>query len=137
RAGQIEAFARAVAARLDDKLKSLNALPVAHSVPEKWLDALVRDLRAHPGASIVLAGDQQPASVHALAHAMNHALGNAGRTVIYTDPVEAQPVDQSASLAELVQDMERGRVDVLVILGGNPVFTARADLYFSTHLTQV
>ena len=35
-----------------------------------------------------MAGEGQPPIVHALAHAMNAALGNAGRTVIYTDPVE-------------------------------------------------
>ena len=75
--------------------------------------------------------------VHALAHAMNDALGNVGHTVIYTDPVEAQPVDQMASLRELVEDMEAGLVELLVILGGNPVYTAPADFHFAEHLAKV
>ena len=42
-----------------------------------------RDLHEHAGASLVLAGDGQPPEVHALAHAANELLGNAGRTVTY------------------------------------------------------
>ena len=49
---------------------------------------MIRDLQQHRGRSLVLAGDQQPAVVHALAHAMNQALGNVGKTVFYTEPVE-------------------------------------------------
>src|SRR5205823_616802 len=54
-----------------------------------WIDAVVGDLKAHRGSGLVLAGDTQPAAVHALAHAINGALDNAGKTVILTDPVEA------------------------------------------------
>ena len=79
----------------------------------------------------------QPPAVHALAHAMNGALGNVGKTVVYTDPVEAEPVDQLESLRELVADMDAGKVDLLVILGGNPVYTAPADLDFADALGKV
>ena len=85
----------------------------------------------------MIPGDEQPAAVHALAHAINEALGNAGRTVVTTEPVLARPQDQAQSLAELVADMEAGQVDVLVILGGNPVYDAPADLDFETRLRQV
>lgn len=95
---------------------------------DPWLDAVVRDLQAHRGAGIVIAGSNQPPVVHAIVHAINHALGNNGRTVTFTDPVEAQPVDQVASLNDLVRDIEAGSVDLLVVLGGNPVYDAPADL---------
>ena len=42
----------------------------------------------------------------------------------YTEPVEAKPTDQLASLGELTKDLREGKVDVLIILGSNPVFTA-------------
>ncbi|MEK6629513.1 MAG: 4Fe-4S dicluster domain-containing protein, partial [Acidobacteriota bacterium] len=64
-------------------------------------------------------------------------LGNAGATVVYTDPVEANPVDQLASLRELVADMSSGSVNMLLILGGNPAYTAPADLTFADALQQV
>ena len=41
--------------------------------------------------------------------------------------MEAEPTDQLASLGNLVADMNAGTVDLLVIVSGNPVFTAPAD----------
>ena len=76
---------------------------------QRWVAAVAKDLQAHRGSSLVVAGDGQPPAVHALAHAMNAALGNAGRTVVYTDPVEAAPVDQLQSMRELAGDMNAGR----------------------------
>ncbi len=89
---------------------------------------LVRDLQQHQGASIVIAGDHQPPVIHALAHAMNNALGNVGKTVFYTDPLETNSVDQRQSLQDLVNDLDAGRVEILVIIGGNPVYNTPADL---------
>ena len=76
----------------------------------------------------MIAGEYQPPVVHALAHAMNAALGNVGKTVFYTDPIEANPVDQLASLEDLVNDLDAGAVDLLLILGGNPAFNAPVEL---------
>ena len=92
--------------------------------------AVLKDLEAHRGSSIVIAGEHQPPQVHAFVHAINQTLGNAGKTVIYTDPVEANPVDEIASIADLVKDMRDGAVETLLILGGNPVYDAPADLEF-------
>jgi MoCo/4Fe-4S cofactor protein with predicted Tat translocation signal len=102
-----------------------------------WRQALVDDLKHHRGRSLIVAGDQQPADLHALAHLMNHALDNIGTTVVYTAPVEAQPTDQLASLTELTDAMASGKVELLLILGGNPVYTALDDLNFAQHLTKV
>src|SRR5215213_9114571 len=93
-----------------------------------WLEPLVRDLTQHRGASIVVPGDNQPPMIHALAHAMNDALGNVGKTIFYTDPLEVNSVDHRQSLQELVNDLDAGRVELLVILGGNPVYNTPADL---------
>ncbi len=99
--------------------------------------AIARDLQAHKGSCLVVAGDHQPPAVHALAHAMNAALGNGGKTVTYTDPIEGDPSDQLESLRQLVADMNAGKVESLLILGGNPVYSAPADLDFATALTKV
>ena len=131
RASEIERFAGAVANELGVKTGA------DHPDHNQWVTALVRDLQKHQGSSIVLAGEQQPPSVHALAHALNHVLGNVGKTVVYTDSVEADPGNQLASLRELVRDMEAGHVDLLVIADSNPVFTAPADLRFAEHLLKV
>jgi MoCo/4Fe-4S cofactor protein with predicted Tat translocation signal len=135
RSGQIAAFARAVAAAV-----GVAGVPAQASLPpeqQKWITALARDLASHSGRSLVVAGDQQPAAVHALAHAMNAKLGNLGRTVVATDPVEASPTDEMQSLRDLASDMEAGRVEVLVIIEANPVYDAPADLDFSRKLAKV
>jgi molybdopterin-containing oxidoreductase family iron-sulfur binding subunit len=133
---QIEGFTRAVAAALGVDVGP-GGFAAPPGVPAAWLAALVRDLQAHRGASIVIAGLEQPPIVHALTHAINAALGNAGRTVVYTAPVATNPTDQHASLRELVADMQAGRVQLLAILGGNPAYTAPADLDFAGALAQV
>ncbi|HZT77175.1 MAG TPA: TAT-variant-translocated molybdopterin oxidoreductase [Vicinamibacterales bacterium] len=131
---EIAALARAIAAGVGAGASGQGPGAGRHA---KFVDAVARDLAAHRGRSLVLAGDAQPAEVHALAHAMNQALGNVGRTLVYTDPVEAEPVDQLASLRDLVSDMNAGKVDLLVILGGNPVYTAPPDLQFAAALGKV
>src|SRR5262249_49511669 len=96
-----------------------------------WLAPLIKDLQQHKGASIVLAGEKQPPIIHAIAHAMNNALGNVGKTVFYTDPLEIDWVDHRKSLQDLVNDIDNGLVDLLVIIGGNPVHNTPADLKFT------
>jgi molybdopterin-containing oxidoreductase family iron-sulfur binding subunit len=103
----------------------------------KWIQAIAADLQAHRGRSIVVAGDKQPAAVHALARQMNEALGNAGTTVSYVGSLLATPQDGAASLSELVGDMNAHKVDALVIIGGNPVFNAPANLNFAKALDNV
>jgi molybdopterin-containing oxidoreductase family iron-sulfur binding subunit len=106
----------------------IGALNGQASAPTPWIDPLVRDLQQHKGASIVLAGDNQPPIIHALAHAMNDALGNVGKTVFYTEPLEVNSVDHRESLQELINDIDAGLVELLVIIGGNPVYNTPADL---------
>ncbi|HVM97808.1 MAG TPA: 4Fe-4S dicluster domain-containing protein, partial [Candidatus Acidoferrales bacterium] len=89
------------------------------------------------GRCVVLAGKEQPAAVHALAHSMNEMLGNVGQTVFHTEPAEAQPADQGQGLRDLVAEMDAGKVDLLLILGGNPVYNAPADLHFAQSLDKV
>src|SRR5665213_2084491 len=103
----------------------------------KEIAAIAKDLQAHKGSCLVVAGDYQTPAVHALAHAMNQALGNVGQTVSYTDSIEGNPVDQQDSMRQLVADMNAGKVATLIILGGNPVYSAPADLDFAGALKKV
>jgi MoCo/4Fe-4S cofactor protein with predicted Tat translocation signal len=135
RCGEIELFARALAAALDLPLQSTGPGGSNSHVPDEWLKAVAGDLQSHRGTSLVVAGISQPPAVHALAHAMNAALGNVGQTVVYTDPLELSP--ENDSLPELVKEIEAGQVSTLFILGSNPVFTAPADLQFAQQLLKV
>ncbi len=125
---------------LANQLGVAGAAPT-QDTPEKalaFVDAVATDMRANKGRSIVIAGEWQSPRVHALAHLMNAALGNVGQTVFYSDPIEANPVDHLASITDLVLDMAKGEVEVLVILGGvNPVYSAPRDLNFKDAMKKV
>jgi MoCo/4Fe-4S cofactor protein with predicted Tat translocation signal len=116
----------------------LSGFGIKAQVDEKWgekaswlLETAVKDLQAHPGSSAVIPGDHQSSAVHALTHAINAKLGNVGKTVFYSDRIDANPVNQTESIKDLVADMRGGKVDLLVILGGNPAYDAPADLDFA------
>ena len=145
-AGLAWALARALGSMADSgSTIETRAVPLSRLAPQSqaaqththWIRAVVEDLWQHRGTSLVVAGRQQPPLVHALAHTMNEALGNVGQTVVYTAPVAAEPLDQLASLRTLVEDMASGKVELLVILSGNPVYTAPADFSFAQHLARV
>jgi MoCo/4Fe-4S cofactor protein with predicted Tat translocation signal len=99
--------------------------------------ALVADLKQHGRESAVIPGEHQPPAVHALAHTINQTLGAVGHTVIHTEPLEANPVDQMESLRELIRDMDSGAVELVLILEANPVYSAPADLPFAEKFAKV
>jgi MoCo/4Fe-4S cofactor protein with predicted Tat translocation signal len=101
------------------------------------LKAIAADLQRHHGRALLHAGREQPVAVHGLVLAINHALGAFGATIHPVDPSEAAPEGRTQSLTALVQDMTAGKVDALVIIGTNPVYTAPADLAFADALPRV
>jgi Fe-S-cluster-containing dehydrogenase component len=135
RPSEIESLARLIATGLG--VSAGNVVTSTDQTHSAWLTAVVNDLKQHKGTSIVTVGESQPPVVHALAHAINQALGNVGTTVTYTDAIEASPADGNASLRELAQDMDSGKVQVLIIIGGNPVYNAPADIEFAERIRKV
>jgi molybdopterin-containing oxidoreductase family iron-sulfur binding subunit len=144
---QVEAVAYAIAAALKVSAAAAPPPPLPADV-SRWVQAVADDLRQtaaqRRGATLVVAGPNQPPSVHVLAHAINDALGSVGVTVMYTDPVESwenpqQPTGSVASLKELADDMQRApgepaAVDTLIIIGGNPGYASPANLDFAKQL---
>lgn len=123
---QIAEIAKAVAAAVGVGGASPSGLS-AETI--QWVNVMAKDLQAHRGKTIVVPGDHQSPEVHALVHAINGALGNVGQTVIYTEPLRpfADKL-QIEQLRELIADIDAGRVKMLVVLGGNPVYNTPADL---------
>lgn len=103
----------------------------------KWIAALAKDLKANQGKSIVLAGPNQPAALHALVFAINDVLGNIGQTVTFTKPVYETENSGINALKQLAGEIHRGQVKQLVVLGGNPAYTAPYDLHFGDAIKKV
>ncbi len=120
---QVAGVAKAVAAAV-----GVSGASATDTQNAAWIAALAKDLNEHKGKSLVVAGDNQPPSVHSLAYAINAALGNVGQTVFYTEPLAPYEKTQLEQLRELVTDIDAGRVKMLVILGGNPAYNTPIDL---------
>ena len=135
---QIAPFLGALAARLAPPNARAASLAEAGvpGVDSRWIDALAKDLLANRGKGLIVAGERQPAAVHAAVCALNTYLGNTGRTVSYHETKDAA-LPSVSSLAALVSAMKGGAVQTLVVLGGNPVFDAPADLDFASAMAKV
>jgi len=109
----------------------------SHDIPAEWIESIAEDLANARGASLVVAGRPQPPIVHALVHAMNEALSNVGRTVVYR-PVHGDAAGSSGeAIVALARAMGSGQVQTLVMLSTNPVYDAPADLHFGELLAKV
>ncbi len=117
------ALAAALAAKITGD-GSFTSLAAGLEVKPEWIAECAADLLANKGECVVVAGAHLPASVHAMVHAINASLGNFGRTI---DLVEVTP-STAATISDLAAAIKAGTVKTLVVLGGNPVYNAPADL---------
>ncbi len=131
-AGDIAVLAQALAGKHDEA--TLANLP-EHQ--QQWLAAAKGELSSNRGAALVLVGEGQPPAVHALVSAINASHSNEGRTLNHYPSAQARPERQTDSLKELAAAMHEGQVDLLVQIGGNPVYNAPADLDFATAMGKV
>ncbi len=128
--GEVQKFAA-------DLVAALSAPTAGNDKRAKFLAAVAKDLKAAGKDALVVAGPRQPAIVHALAHQMNQTLG-AAATVTYTKASSTDRVDSGVdALKTLTGEMTGGQVTTLIILGGNPAYTAPADLQFGAALAKV
>ncbi len=135
RAAEVKQFAIDLA-MVVGALPSLNVLGNGDK-RSKFLDAVAKDLKAAGSQAVVVAGPRQPASVHALAYLINQSLGSLGAAFTFTKPEAGKAESGSGALKALAGEMSGGQVSTLVILGGNPAYTAPADVAFATALAKV
>src|SRR6266705_1149024 len=133
-ASQISVFAHALAGKILAVTKDagLSSVVAALKVPagtatfdDQWLSEAANDLVAKPGASLVVAGPNQPAVVQLLVHAINSALKNLGATLVVR---EFPRNPRASSILQLAADMNEGRIGQLFIMGGDPVYNAHRGL---------
>ncbi|NLF69936.1 MAG: TAT-variant-translocated molybdopterin oxidoreductase [Candidatus Anammoximicrobium sp.] len=129
-----------VAARLAARLGVVGAVEPETNpdgVEAAFFEAVQKDLEAAAGRSLIVAGARQPPEVHALVAAINDKLGNTGRTVLYYDDPDSGRPAHAEALRTLVRKIDEGAVAKLLILGGNPVYNAPADIAFAEALRKV
>ena len=129
---QIAAFAQALAEKIQARTNDAGLASILGSLPsdgatfnEQWLSEAANDLMAKPGASLVLAGPNQPAAVQLLVYAINSALKNLGQTLIVR---QAPRNPRTIEISQLAADINDGRIKQLFIFGGDPVYNAQRGL---------
>lgn len=100
-----------------------------------FVDAVRADLDAAGTKVAILVGESQAPEVHARALALHATRGALGTTLHMVEEPLASAT--TSGLAALVADMKSGAVKTLVMLGGNPVYDAPADLDFAGALAKV
>lgn len=104
---------------------------------QKFFTALSADLKKNGGKCVVIPGEQASPAVHMAAYSLNATLGNVGKTVVYTETVNPMPSEQVSELKSLVGDIYAGKVQWLVMLGVNPLYSAPSDLEFRSAFDKV
>jgi molybdopterin-containing oxidoreductase family iron-sulfur binding subunit len=104
---------------------------------DKFLRFLVEELKANHGKAVVIAGRRQPPEVHALVARINQTIGAPGQTLDYVEDPDGDRPSHLRAITDLTHAMAAGQVGTLILLGGNPVYDAPADLDFATALGKV
>ncbi len=133
-------FGLPFAMALDAELSGGAAPPAEFLKDDKvsaYLKLLAFELRESHGAAVVVAGRRQPPEVHALVAKINQTIGAPGATLDYYEDPDPTRVSHLEAITQLGKEMTAGRVQTLIILGGNPVYDAPADLDFAGGLAKV
>jgi len=140
RASEIGDFTAALAKVIATKSgnTSLSSLAAAYpasgvSFDPAWVNGVADDLISAKVKGVVILGAGQSVAVQAMALGINNTLGNLGSTI----NVVQTGVKPAATLADLAKAMGSGSVKTLLILEGNPVLTAPAELNFPNLLSGV
>ncbi|NUP11902.1 MAG: TAT-variant-translocated molybdopterin oxidoreductase [Polyangiaceae bacterium] len=114
------------------------AAPTLSETEKKWVEAAAKDLAKAKQNGVIALGNRQPAALHALAAALNHGLGAVGNTIttsLLPDLVIANDRSEGVgAFSQLIENLKSGKIDTLIILGGNPVFNAPVDRGFADAL---
>ena len=118
RPSAMTALAHALRRGVGGSVAELQSLAKEHRLDGEILNALVQDLRSHPGEALVLAGAHLPAPVHAAVALLNDEVGAVGRTLEWNETPATLPVSDPAEVRAVLD----AGVDVLINLGVNPVY---------------
>ncbi len=130
-----------VACEIGKRLGAALPDPVSQGALALFADVVFKDLNAHQGRGLVLAGPTLSPEIRGLVLWINAKLN---APVTYVDPVAGS--DSQPGLEELAQSLNAGQVKTLIAIECNPAYDAPADLDFSralqkaefrAHLSQV
>ncbi|MDZ7715845.1 MAG: TAT-variant-translocated molybdopterin oxidoreductase [Balneolaceae bacterium] len=139
KSSEVPLFIYALASKLSESISGLSAFSgyTNKFSNHDWMQPLAEDLLDNSGSSVLTVGSEHSAEVHAAVAAINKALDNDGDTVTYHEVSHFDDQNNREAFANVVEAMNNGNIDTVVMVGTNPVFTAPADLNFDEALNNV
>ncbi|MDX1617454.1 MAG: TAT-variant-translocated molybdopterin oxidoreductase [Balneolaceae bacterium] len=136
---EIELFVYALAAELSGSVSGLGAFREVSNkfTDHDWITVLAEELLNSRGSSLVTVGNEHAPKIHAVAAAINAALGNEGTTVTYHRVPYRLDQNHREAFESLVDEMNKGEIDTVVMIGTNPAYTAPSDLNFAGAIENV
>ena len=98
-----------------------------------WIKTVAEDLMKNKGQSIIIGGSDLSVDLQCLIAGINSQL----QAPIDYYPLDKAHVTSMEDFKVLCQKMNKGLIDNLIILGGNPVYDAPADYKFKACLSNV
>lgn len=125
------ALVKAIASRLG--LGGESELPAG--VDAKTVDAVVADVRRAGPNAVFACGDHLPREVQAAVMLLNQGIASAA--VSYRPNPKPMPTNHGQALADFLTAAKAGQISFLLILGGNPAYTAPGDSEFAEALKAI
>ncbi|HRK30775.1 MAG TPA: TAT-variant-translocated molybdopterin oxidoreductase [Tepidisphaeraceae bacterium] len=94
---------------------------------QAFVASMSKDLKDAGKTGVVAVGPEASPATHVLAYLINASLGSIGSAVTYVAIADRSASD-AANLAAMATDAAAGKVKALLIIGGNPVYDAPADI---------
>ena len=120
KATQVPAYAAALYNAVAAKLGAVAGADVT-GVDAKAVARMADDLVANKGASLIVAGSNDPA-VQTLVNATNYLLGNYGTTINLTTPLLTK-VGTEEGIASVVAGLQNGAIGAVIFSGVDPIYT--------------
>ena len=94
-----------------------------------------KDLLKNKGKSLVVSGTNN-LNIQLIVNAINNALGNYGKTLFVDTPTMLKQGDEDA-MANIVKEMNAGKVDGLLVYNVNPVYDYHDSIAFESGMKKV
>ncbi len=103
---------------------------------ERFLDVLAHDIAKAGDKAVVVVGDHLGADAIVAGIQLNKRLGSLGKLQKFV-PTRDADLGENVSLGQLVEKINSGDINSLLILGDNPVVTAPGDVDLATAIGKV
>ncbi len=103
---------------------------------ERFIDTVAHDLADNGADAVVVVGEHLGADAIAAGMALNQKLGSLGKLQKFVAEPDGE-LGSVVGLSDLVEKVNAGEIDSLLVIGGNPVFSAPGDIKLAAAIGKI